>query len=326
MAATPHTWLTDRFDLRVPVVCAPMFGAGGGRLAAAVSVAGGLGTIGVGGTTTAPQVTDECQLVAATAKPYGVGLMAWALAADDGPFHATLEAAPALVSIGFGDYQRYVGPLQAAGVVVATQAGNLTDAKIAEQAGVDVIVARGSEGGGHGRNDVATLPLLQAVLDAVKTPVLAAGGIANSRGLAAVLAAGAAGAWVGTAFLACEEADTTPAARERLLSATDTDTAYGRVFDVAQQLGWPPEFGGRALRNAFFEQWVGREDELAGDDDARQTLRAARAAGDFDTTYIYTGQGAALLHEQRSAAEVIEEFSQAADLLASAADLARLEP
>jgi nitronate monooxygenase len=179
---------------------------------------------------------------------------------------------------------------------------------------------RGSEGGGHGRDEVATLPLLQVVLDAVTTPVLAAGGIANSRGLAAVLAAGAAGAWVGTAFLACVEAETTPGALDRLIGATDTDTAYGRVFDVAQRLGWPAEYGGRALRNEFFERWVGHENELANDDDAQQQLRAARAAGDYDASYIYAGQGAALLHQQQTAAEVIAEFGGADALLVAAAD------
>jgi nitronate monooxygenase len=314
-----QTWLTKHFDLAVPVVCAPMFGVGGGRLAAAVSAAGGLGTLGVGSSTTAQEVGEECQVAAADGKPYGVGLMAWALAQDSAPFDATLAAAPALVSIGFGNYREYVEPLQAAGITVATQVGNLEEAKIAEQLGVDVIVARGSEGGGHGRNEVATLPLLQVVLDAVDTPVLAAGGIANSRGLAAVLAAGAAGGWVGTAFLTTVEAKTSPAARERLLSAADTDTAYGRVFDVAQQLGWPAEFGGRALRNEFFDRWSGREEELAGDEQARQALAAARAAGDYDTSYIYTGQGAALLRDQRAAADVVAEFAGAAVLLANAA-------
>jgi nitronate monooxygenase len=313
-----RTWLTDRFDLRIPLVCAPMFGVGGSQLAAAVSRAGGLGMLGVGSTTTAQTVTEQCTIAAQAGKPYGVGLMAWALDDDIGPFEATLAAAPALVSVGFGDYQRYIGPLRAAGVIVATQVGNLDEAKVAEQAGVDLIVARGGEGGGHGRNDVATLPLLQVVLDAVKTPVMAAGGIANARGLAAVLAAGAAGAWVGTAFIACVEAETSPGAREQLVSATDTDTVYGRVFDVAQRLGWPEEFGGRALRNQFFEHWDGREAELATDDDARQALRDARAAGDFDTAYVYTGQGAALLQEQRSAADVIAEFAGAGAMLAAA--------
>jgi nitronate monooxygenase len=315
-----RTWLTERFGLTVPIVGAPMFGVGGGRLAAAVSSAGGLGMIGVGGTTTAQWLADECLVAVAAERPYGVGLMAWALDRDESPFAATVEVAPALVSVGFGDYERFVAPLQAAGSVVATQVGNLAEAKRAEQAGVDVIVARGGEGGGHGRNDVGTLLLLQEVLDAVSLPVLAAGGIATARGLAAVIAAGAEGGWIGTAFLACEETVTTPAARAQLIAAIDTDTAYGRVFDVAQGLGWPPEFGGRGLRNQFFQTWSGREDELAGDDAARQQLAEARAAGDFDSAYIYTGQGAAMLHELLPAAAVVAEFARAADVLAEAAD------
>jgi nitronate monooxygenase len=275
--------------------------------------------IGVGGTSTAEWVTEQCRVAAASERPYGVGLMAWALDLDETPFAAVREAAPALVSIGFGDYERYVGPLQAAGSVVATQVGNLAEAKRAEQAGVDVIVARGGEGGGHGRNDVATLLLLQEVLDAVSLPVLAAGGIATARGLAAVIAAGAAGGWAGTAFLACDETVTPPAAQQQLFAASDTDTSYGRVFDVAQRLGWPPEFGGRGLRNRFFDTWSGREDELATDDAARQELADARAAGDYDAAYIYTGQGAAMLHERLPAAAVVAEFGRAAEILSEAA-------
>ena len=111
--------------------------------------------LGVGSTTTAAVGDGGVRGGGGGGRPYGVGLMAWALEQDRGPFDAALAAAPALVSVGFGDYPKYVGPLQAAGVTVATQAGNLDEAKAAEQAGVDVIVARGSEGGGHGRNDVA---------------------------------------------------------------------------------------------------------------------------------------------------------------------------
>lgn len=210
--------------------------------------------------------------------------------------------APALVSVSYGPFERWIAPLQAAGVVVATQVGTLEEALAAEQAGVDLLVARGGEGGGHGRADVATLPLLQGVLDAVQVPVVAAGGIGTARGLAAVLASGAAGAWVGTAFLACTEAATSAGARERLLAAGDTDTAYGRVFDVGQRLAWPPKYGGRTLRNGFFDRWVGREDELAGDDAAAAELMAARKQGDFGVACVYAGQGVALLRGERGLA------------------------
>lgn len=314
-----RTWLTERFGVSVPVVGAPMAGAGGPALAAAVTAAGGLGMFGAGPTATPQRLAVDCATARAGGGPFGVGLMAWALAQDPAPVDAVLAEPPALVSVSYGPYARWVQPLQEAGVVVATQVGTLDEAREAEQAGVDLVVARGGEGGGHGRNDVATLPLLQSVLDAVATPVLAAGGISTARGLAAVLAAGAAGAWVGTAFLTCTEAATSPAARERLLAARDTDTAYGRVFDVGQRLAWPPEYGGRALRNAYFDRWAGREDALAQDDAAAAELDAARRAGDFDTACVYAGQGVGLLEAERTAAEVVAGFAGAGELLERAA-------
>lgn len=313
--ATEGSWLTDRFDLSVPLVCAPMAGAASGRLAAAVSAAGGLGMIGAGNSATPTWITEQCDIAGAGGATYGVGLMAWVLAQDTAQLEAVIAARPALVSVSFGDFAPYVGTLRAAGITVATQVGNPEEAVAAAKAGVDVIVARGGEGGGHGRNEMGTLPLLEAVLNSVDVPVLAAGGISSARGLAAVLATGAAGAWVGTAFLACTEADTTPAARTRLFAATET--GYGRVFDVAQRLGWPPEYGGRALRNDFFDRWVGREDEL--DDAAVEELAEARRKQDFDVAYIYAGQGATALTEERSAADVVASFAGARDLLRRAA-------
>jgi nitronate monooxygenase len=203
---------------------------------------------------------------------------------------------------------------------VTTQVGNLDETMRAEQVGVDMIVARGGEAGGHGRNDVATLVLLQEALDAVSTPVLAAGGIATARGVAAVLAAGAVGAWIGTAFLTSTEAETSDPAAGAIIDARDTDTAYGRVFDVAQRLAWPPEYGGRALRNRYFDRWNGSEEQLATDDAAMHELAAAREARDFDAAYIYAGQGAGMLAARRSVAEIVAELATANDLLAEVAE------
>ena len=291
-----------------------MAGVSTGRLAAAVSAAGGLGMIGAGPTSTPDPFREQCA-VAREAGRFGVGLMAWALAQDDTMVDLVVAEAPALVSVSYGPYERWIAPLQDAGIVVATQVGTLQEARDAEQAGVDVLVARGGEGGGHGRADVATLPLLQSVLDVVQLPVLAAGGIGTARGLAAVLAAGSAGAWVGTAFLACPEAATSEAARERLLAAKDTGTAYGRVFDVALRLAWPPEYGGRALRNPYFDHWVGREGELADDDLASAQLATARQQGDYDVACVYAGEGVGLLRNVRSAYAVMTEFAEAGAFL-----------
>ena len=311
------TWLTRTFDLSVPVVGAPMAGPGEGPLAAAVSAAGGLGMVGVNASRSPAWVAEQAAVAAGPGAPYGIGLMAWVLERDDAQLEAVLglEARPALVSVSFGPFEAYVDRLRAAGIRVAVQAGNIAEAVRAERAGADLVVARGAEGGGHGRNEVATLPLLQAVLDRVEVPVLAAGGVGTARGLAAVLAAGAAGAWVGTALLTTREAGTSPAARQRLLAAEDTGTAYGRVFDVALRLAWPEEYGGRGLRNAYFDRWEGRLDELARDDAAAAELRAAQQTQDFDTAYVYAGQGAGLLSEERSVAEVLAGLARAEELL-----------
>jgi nitronate monooxygenase len=314
-----RTPLTSRFDLTVPVVGAPMAGAAGGQLAAAISAGGGLGMIGAGGAATPAWIAEQARVAAAGGRAWGVGLLAWVVEANPAQLAAVAELAPPLVSVSFGPYQRHLEPLKRAGCAVATQVGTLEEALAAERAGVDFIVARGGEGGGHGRNDVATLPLLQAVLDRVSVPVLSAGGISTPRGLAAVLAAGAAGGWVGTAFLACPEATVVPAARDRIVAAVQTGTSYGRVFDVGLRQAWPPEYGGRALRNAFFERWQGRELELAGDEGAHAELLAALDRHDFDTACIYAGQGVGLIQRPRPAAEVVADLATAADLLRHAA-------
>jgi nitronate monooxygenase len=314
-----RTWLTERFGLTVPVVSAPMGGVAGGALAAAVSRAGALGMIGVGGRTTPDWIRRECGIAQATGSPYGVGLQAWALEQMPGQVDAVAEVAPALVGVSYGPYAAHLPRLRAAGALVATTVGTLREAREAEDAGVDVIVARGLEGGGHGRDQVATLPLLQSVLDAVSLPVLAAGGIVTSRGLAAVLAAGAAGAWVGSAFMMCVEATTTPQARARLAAASDADTVYGRVFDIGKRAGWPREWGDRALRNGFYDTWAGHEDDLATNDEARDAYAAAAERQDFDVATVQVGQGVASMTAERTAAEVVAEFARAGDLLERAA-------
>jgi nitronate monooxygenase len=309
------TWLTRTLGLALPVVGAPMAGPGEGALAAAVSAAGGLGMVGVNASRSAAWVHEQAVIAAAPRAPYGIGLMAWALDQDDATLRAVIELRPDLVSVSFGDFEPYVDRLRQAGVRVAVQAGTVAEAVRAERAGADVVVARGAEGGGHGRAEVGLLPLLQGVLDRVQLPVLAAGGIGTPRGLAAVLAAGAVGAWVGTALLTTVEAGSSPGARERLLAADETGTVYGRVFDVAQRLGWPAEYGGRGLRNAYFDRWADRLEELAVDDRAAAELEQARAAGDYDTAYVYAGEGVGLLTEERSVAEVLAGLGEAETLL-----------
>lgn len=292
---------------RVPLIGAPMAGPAGGRLAHAITRAGGLGMVGVAPGRDADWVRREAAVAGADGTAYGLGLLAWALEAAPGQLEAALDLRPALVSVSFGPYAGPVRRLREAGILTATQVGSLADLDEAVDAGVDVVVVRGAEGGGHGRNDLGTLPLLQLALERTDLPVYAAGGILNHRGLAAVLAAGAAGAWVGTAFLGCVEAEGSPAAKAALFGAEET--GYGRVFDRAQQAAWPREFGGRAVANAFFEEWAGREDEL--DDEALGRFRAAAAAQDFSVAHVYAGQGVAALTGETTAADVVAGFARA---------------
>ncbi len=320
-----RTWLTELFDLTVPVIGAPMAGPGDGRLAGAVSAGGGLGMIGVDGSRSGSWIREQAAVAAGQSttgltnargrRVHGIGLMAWALDRDDAQLATVLELRPNLVSVSFGDFAPHVARLAQAGIPVTVQVGNVDEARRAERAGADFIVARGSEAGGHGRNEVALMPLLQAVLDVVDVPVVAAGGIGTARGLAAVLAAGAVGAWVGTALLTVSEAATSTSARAQLLAAQHGQTVYGRVFDVAQRLGWPPEYGGRSLRNPFYDQWHDRLDALAHDDAAAQQLTAAREEEDYETAYLYAGQGVGLLVKERSAADVLTDLGRAENLL-----------
>lgn len=313
------TDLTRMFGLSVPVIAAPMAGVADAELAVAVGRAGALGCIGVGSTRGADWVSAQLDAATGAEIPFGIGFMAWALATDPSGFELALRAKPALVSISFGDVDPWVQRARSEGIPVAVQAGTLAEAVAAERAGASLVVARGAEGGGHGGNAVATLPLLQQVLDAVSVPVLAAGGIATARGLAAVLAAGAAGAWVGTAFAGCLEATSSAAARAAMQRADAADTFYGRVFDIAQRLDWPERFGGRALTNDFTRAWIGREAELAAEvsaaDHVTAAMARARADGDASMAPVYCGQGVGQIRTGVPAAEVVGEFARAAELL-----------
>ena len=235
-----------QLGLRVPIVNAPMGGAAGGRLAAAVSRAGGLGMVGMGSAATASGLRAELDQLGDTGL-FGVGLVHWVMTDRPDLFETALAARPALLSVSFGDDYSWVSRVHDAGSAAAMQVADVDAARRAADAGVDVIVARGLEGGGHGAPLIGTLPLLAEVLDAVEVPVLAAGGIASPRALAAVLAAGASGAWIGTAFAACAESLTPEPARRQLLGARSVDTMTTRQFDLAAQYRWPATLPERVL-------------------------------------------------------------------------------
>jgi nitronate monooxygenase len=296
--------------LRTPIVNAPMGGAAGGRLAAAVSHAGGLGMVGMGSAGTVEALDAELQHLRTLGRPFGVGLVHWVLEAQPELLPVALAAQPALLSVSFGDTWHWVRHAHSEGVLAAAQVSDLRSSHRAVDAGIDVVVARGAEAGGHGAPGVGTLPLLAEILDELPVPVLAAGGISSARALAAVLAAGAAAAWVGTAFAACTESLTTEPARRVLLDAGDTDTVTTRVFDVAQGYPWPDDLPERVVRDAVVRRWDGREHELAADEDARVQLAATLSGG--GAFGVNAGQGVALVRAVRDAADVVADLSTGA--------------
>lgn len=287
-------------------------------MAAAVSAAGGLGMIGVGSAGSVSFIEREVVHPRQVGLSFGIGLLAWKLDREPALLDAAIAAAPTMVSISFGDELSWVGRVRDAGIITVTQVFDVDGARRAEEAGVEVVVARGAEGGGHGDPRVGTLPLLEAVLDTVSVPVLAAGGISSFRGLAAVLAAGASGAWLGTAFAACPESLVEDTVRGALLEAAETDTVTTSVFDLALGYDWPSRFPDRVLRSALWERWAGREDALRSDADLRAALAAEVASKDGFIGRVEAGQGVGLLTESHSAAEVMERLcSGASELLRS---------
>ena len=310
MLSTP--W-SRAMGLRVPIVNAPMGGVAGGRLAAGVSAAGGLGMVGMGTAGSTSSLHAELPYVTGI---FGVGLVDWVMRKEVGLFEAALAAQPVLISVSFGADLSWVSRVHDAGIAAATQVYSGAEARRAEDAGIDLIVARGSEGGGHGDATIGTLPLLDAVLDAVSVPVLAAGGIASPRSLAAVLAAGASGAWLGTCLSASVEALTTDAGRRALVAARETDTASTRVYD-RRHLPWAERFPSRVLRNDFVARWTGHEDALAEDADAAAELATAIAADDRRIAAVDAGQGVGMVTDVAPVGEVIERLCAGAhELLA----------
>jgi nitronate monooxygenase len=306
------TPLTRWFDLTTPVVGAPMAGVSGGALARAVSEAGGLGMIGISGAASAQFVTEQCAIPAAEQLPFGVGLMIWVLETRPDLFEATVAAEPSLVSVSFGDPAPYVGPLHDAGIAVCAQVNTTADVHRALDAGVDILVAQGTEAGGH-TGQRATLPLLQEVLTLTDRPVVAAGGIATGAGMAAALVAGAAGVWIGTPLLSCTEGLNAPALRERIRAASGDETVLTRAFDVAEGAAWPERWPGRALVNDFSRVWHGREEELRDDADARRLVVDGRRTGDPGTAPVYAGESVGLVTRERSAGDVVRDMSADAE-------------
>ncbi|MEP3278685.1 MAG: nitronate monooxygenase, partial [Stappiaceae bacterium] len=245
-----RTSACDLFEIDHPVVLAPMAGAVTPELVAAVSNAGGMGLAPLWHVDAETLRQSVRKIKSLTDKPFGVNLNMAFPSRDH--LDACLEERVPVISLFWEPPGDFLEQAKSGGAKVIYSAGNAADAKAAVERGVDAICAQGVEAGGHVRGTVGTMALVPAVVDAVgDVPVLAAGGIADGRGLAASLALGASGAWIGTRFLAAKEASVHPDYLSRLIAASENDTAH---FDNLFDLGWP-EAPHRVLKNSTVAMW-----------------------------------------------------------------------
>lgn len=313
-----HTPVCELLGLRYPVLLAPMAGVSGGRLAAAVSRAGGLGLIG-GGYGDAGWLSEQLALI--EQQPVGVGFISWALRRQPELLELVLAARPRAMMLSFGDLAPAGAQVRDGGAVLIAQVQTVGQAVAAARQGAQLIVAQGGEAGGHGGLR-GTLALVPAVVDAVAPlPVLAAGGIADGRGLASVLMLGAAGALCGTLFYASVESLAHQRAKQALVHSSGDDTVKSPLYDLLRGLDWPTgPWGLRTLSNALTRRWAGDLDALQQDLALhRAQLQQARDLGDFDLAPVIAGEAADLVHHICPAEQALQEMvGQCARLLEQA--------
>lgn len=311
------TRLTEELGLRHPIIGAPMAFAAGGRLAAAVSEAGGLGLIG-GGYGDAEWLLQE--FIAAGNRPVGCGFITWALHRQPALLDLALAHNPKAILLSFDDPAPLAARIKDRGVKLICQIQTRRDAERALDCGADVIVAQGSEAGGHGEKR-GTFSLVPEIADLIakvspKTLLCAAGGIGDGRGLAAALMLGADGVLLGSRLWASEEANVSTRMHEAALGATGDDTIRSQVMDLARKLDWPDRYSARVLKNRFIERWHGREAELrvVADEEASK-YRKAWAEGDPDNSNTFVGEAVGLIHGIEPVANIMDRMVQGAAAL-----------
>ena len=329
--------MTQPFDTRlsrllgidIPIIQAPIGGLARPPLASAVSNAGALGMLSL----TWSEPEDVASVIGdmreQTHRPYGVNLiLEWP---QEDRLRQLMDLGVPIVSFFWGDPAPLVRIAHAGGALVMHTVGSAEEARRVVDAGVDIVVAQGWEAGGHVWGSVASMPLIPAVVDAVgPVPVVAAGGIGDGRGLAAVLALGGAGVWLGTRFVLAEETRSHPRYRELLLEATEASTIHSELFNV----GWP-DAPGRTLRNSTVRAWEaagrpitnrpGEGETVATWDDGEPILRYASSSpfaalvGDVEPLPMWAGQSVGVVRDILPAAEIVRRIAdEAATALAEA--------
>jgi nitronate monooxygenase len=310
----------ERLGVEVPVFQAPIGSIASPELAAAVSNAGGIGHLACTWRTPDQLVEIFRTVRKLTSKPYGANFVL-DFPIEDRLAIALKEKVP-IISFFWGDASQYVSRVHDAGAIAIQVVGSIHDAIRAAEAGFDLIVAQGREAGGHVRGQLGLIALLPQVVDAVDPlPVIAAGGIADRRGVAAVCALGAAGVWVGTRFLSATEANIHDVYRDRVLAASGDNVVYSELFDN----GWP---GAplHSLTNSTIELWKEagfpspsarpHEGEIIahrgdGSDIPRYHFSAPtrEISGQVEAMALYAGQAVGLVRSSQSAAAIVEDLA-----------------
>lgn len=303
------TELTEKLGIRYPIVQAGMGGVAMADLVAAVSNAGGLGVIGAA-MFTPDQLRQEVRKVKEmTDKPFAVDLLlAQGWPGQDQLIEVMIEEGVPVFASGLGSPAPYAEAMHRAGMTIMAVVGTVRHARRVVEGGTDIVVAQGTEGGGHtGR--IATMALVPQVVDAVApVPVVAAGGIADGRGLVAALALGACGVWVGTRFVATREAFGHENYKRKIVEATEESTVVTRAFTGKDC---------RVVKNRYAEQWEDRTSEIKPFPFQMMVdsgkMEAAIVHGDTETGIMPAGQIAGAIHEVKSAGDVVREIMEEAE-------------
>jgi nitronate monooxygenase len=307
-----QTRLTERLGITHPILSAPMGFVAGGKLAAAVTAAGGLGLIGAG---YGEAEWIEREFAAAGNARVGCGFITWSLRKQPHLLDLVLAHAPAAVMLSFDSPEPFAKAVKESGAQLICQVQSMARAREAVDSGADIIIAQGGEAGGHSGSR-STFTLVPEIADylaqrAPETLLVAAGGIADGRGLAAALMLGAEGILMGSRFLFSSEILLSPRLQDTMLQADGDATLKTRALDVVRQYEWPREITGRALRNQFVNDWHDRDTELAAPEtQAREFKRytSARDSGDADNTGLFLGEAVGLVSDIQPAAEIIERI------------------
>jgi NAD(P)H-dependent flavin oxidoreductase YrpB (nitropropane dioxygenase family) len=316
-----RTRICGLLGIEHPVVLGGMAGGTSPELVAAVANAGGLGILGLGSGRNLPSPVAEvaAKVRALTDKRFGLNVLLF-LADDDDAIAEVLATHPPVFATSWASPEQQLKPLftraHDAGARVMHQVSTVNEAQRAAEAGADVIVAQGTEGGGH-VGVMGSLPLVRMVVRAVApVPVIAAGGIADGAGLAAALMLGAEGALLGTRFLATTESPLPPSYRQAICDSDGHDTFLTELPDVISGMAWPGAYA-RALRNPLMQEWRGREAEVRyARAELGRRVQRARQEGDVDNGVLYIGQDAGLIDRIEPAGEIVRRaVREAEDLL-----------